>query len=192
MENKKEKKKGLLFIIAGLLAIDAALFLAIFNIYQDYKSGQAARIIVEQLDVGGDTAPDDSTDISGDVASDYDYIGILTIPALELELPIISEWDYPALKVAPCRYTGSVYTNDLIILAHNYSTHFGRLKELVIGDEVYFTDMDGNTFAYNVAQKEILKATDVEEMVSGDWPLTLFTCTVGGKSRVTIRCELAH
>lgn len=24
-----------------------------------------------------------------------DYIGILTIPALELELPVISEWSYP-------------------------------------------------------------------------------------------------
>jgi sortase A len=36
---------------------------------------------------------------------------------------------------------------------------------------------------------EILRPTAVEEMISGDWDLTLFTCTIGGATRVTIRCE---
>ena len=34
--------------------------------------------------------------------------------------------------------------------------------------------------------------TSVQEMTDGDWDLTLFTCTVGGKSRVTVRCVLAE
>ncbi len=49
--------------------------------------------------------------------------------------------------------------------------------------------MDGNVFSYEVALLEILQPTDVDEMEGGDWDLTLFTCTVGGKSRVTARCE---
>ena len=36
---------------------------------------------------------------------------------------------------------------------------------------------------------ERLRPTAVKEMTSGDWDLTLFTCTVGGQSRVTVRCE---
>lgn len=40
-----------------------------------------------------------------------------------------------------------------------------------------------------VAEVEILKPTDVEQMIAGDWQLTLFTCTVGGTSRVTVRCR---
>ncbi len=31
----------------------------------------------------------------------YGYVGVLTIPALELELPVMSEWDAARLKIAP-------------------------------------------------------------------------------------------
>lgn len=119
-----------------------------------------------------------------------DFIGVLRIPALELELPIISEWNYPNLKTAPCRYSGSAYLNNLIICGHNYTSHFGTLKNLWEGDIATFTDMDGNVFTYKMVERETLNPTDIEEMESGNWDLTLFTCTVGGQSRVTIRFEL--
>ena len=38
---------------------------------------------------------------------------------------------------------------------------------------------------------QILQPGDVEEMLSGGWALTLFTCTLGGRTRVTVRCEEA-
>ena len=118
-----------------------------------------------------------------------EIVGILRIPALELELPIISQWSYPDLQTAPCRYSGSAYLNNLILCGHNYSSHFGNLKELREGDIITFTDMDGNLFTYEMAERETLMPTSVEEMTGGDWDLTLFTCTVGGKSRVTVRCD---
>lgn len=116
------------------------------------------------------------------------YIGVLELPTLGLELPVMSEWSYSKLNVAPCRYKGSAYSHDLIILAHNYSTHFGTLKNLSIGDPVIFTDVDANVFRYEVLELETLMPSAMEEMESGDWDLTLFTCTVGGQSRVTVRC----
>lgn len=119
-----------------------------------------------------------------------DYIGILEIPALELELPVISEWDYTRLRKAPCRYVGSAYTKDLVISAHNYDRHFGRIKTLQEGDRVFFTDVDGNRFAYEVLLRETLNPRPVEAMTEGEWDLTLFTCTVGGSYRVTVRCGL--
>ena len=118
------------------------------------------------------------------------YIGILQIPDLALELPIIGEWSYPRLRTAPCRYVGSAYTHDLIIAAHNYASHFGGLVSLAQGSEVIFTDMDGNRFIYAVSGTEQLPGTAIEEMESGDWDLTLFTCTIGGAARVTVRCVL--
>jgi sortase A len=118
------------------------------------------------------------------------YIGVLSIPALGLELPVIQKWSYPNLRVAPCRYTGSVYTDNLVIAAHNYISHFGNLKRLQPGDSVTFTDMEGNKFLYEVAVLETLSPNAVKEMSSGAWDLSLFTCTIGGKLRVTVRCEL--
>ena len=71
----------------------------------------------------------------GDVAC----IGILEIPALDLELPVISSWSYSSLRLAPCRYSGSAYKGDLVIAAHNYQSHFGGLRTLPEGSEVFFT-----------------------------------------------------
>ncbi len=123
------------------------------------------------------------------IINDREYIGILDIPVLNLSLPVMSTWSYPDLQISPCRYVGSVYLDNMVIAAHNYQTHFGRLKELNSGDEIIFTDVDGNIFRYTVAYQEQLQKTDVEEMQTGDWDLTLFTCTVGGAMRVTIRCD---
>ena len=118
------------------------------------------------------------------------YIGVLEIPALALKLPIISEWNYARLKIAPCRYLGSAYKGNLILAGHNYKSHFGNLYRLEAGDEVFFTDMAGNQFVYSVSGIEQLPSTAIEEMEAGNWDLTLFTCTVGGAARVTVRCEL--
>jgi len=122
----------------------------------------------------------------------YDYIGVLEIPMLGLRLPIISQWSYPGLKIAPCRYVGSAYTNNMVISAHNYQRHFGRINELRPGNTVLFTDVDGNVFKYEVVLKETLAPNDVDSMKYADFDLTLFTCTVGGSHRVTVRCDLLY
>ena len=116
-------------------------------------------------------------------------IGTIEIPLLDLKLPVISEWSYAKLKKAPCRYSGSAYQNNLIIAGHNYRTHFSGIKRLDPGDEVIFTDADGNVFSYEVDTIETVGGTDIEKMESGDWDLTLFTCTTGGKARAAVRCK---
>ena len=105
-----------------------------------------------------------------------DYIGILEIPAIDLKLSVISEWNYPRLRIAPCRYAGSAYTNNLVISAHNYASHFGSLNKLAEGTAVRFTDTDGNVFNYRVALKETLNPRDVEYMTDSGWDLSLVTC----------------
>ena len=119
------------------------------------------------------------------------YIGILSLPTLGLDLPIIGTWDYAALQTAPCRYSGSAYQNDLVLMGHNYTPHFRALPDLREGDLVRFTDMDGNVFSYTVMARETLQPTEIEQMTTGDWDLTLFTCTIGGAYRFAVRCKLA-
>ena len=80
----------------------------------------------------------------------------------------------------------------IMLMAHNYPTHFGRLNDLSEGSEIIFTDMDGNIWQYQVVVKDVLNPEDVEEMVAGEYDLTLFTCTRGGSYRVTLRCDKIH
>lgn len=118
-----------------------------------------------------------------------DYIGYLSIPRLGLDLPIMSQWDYPSLKIAPCRYYGTVKGEDLVLMAHNYDKHFGRLSELSEGDSIIFVDIKGDVTAYEVVARDVLAATAIEEMTSGTYDLTLFTCTYSGQDRVTVFCD---
>lgn len=188
------KRTGKLLMIIGTVLVLAALSLFLWNRYDERRAGDAAQEILLQLEEAvGQSAegilPDPyDGEMTEAVIDGYAYIGYLSIPSLGLELPVMSEWDYDRLKIAPCRYTGSTETNDLVIAAHNYSRHFGKIKTLQIGDNISFSDMDGRVSSYVVEEVSVLNPTAVEEMTSGEFDLTLFTCTYGGKSRVTVRC----
>ena len=187
-------KRASLLIKIGLLLTAAALCLAAYNLYEGVKAGNAAADAAAKIDAfieesGEACVFDPDMEMPTVQLDGYEYIGILRIQALSLELPVMSEWSYSALKIAPCRYAGSAYSGDLVIAAHNYSSHFGQIKRLSSGDELSFTDVNGNVFYYTVAEIETLSPFATEEMTSSGWDLTLFTCTVGGASRVTVRCE---
>ena len=192
--------RGTVWINAGLLLIAAALFLSVYNEWESHEARDSARQVIAQLcdelptEAGDDeaeptTLPDVRREMPVKTINGRDYIGVLSIPSLGLELPVISQWDYPALKIAPCRYAGSLYQDNLIICAHNYASHFGKLKQLRSGDTVLFTDMDEHVVTFQMVERETLDPTDEEGMKAGDWDLTLFTCTIGGQTRVTIRLE---
>lgn len=190
-------------MLLGAVLLLAALSLFLWNQREDKQAGTSVEKIlpqvvaqietpVENTEGAKDTPtyPDPYDPTMTEVEIDgYAYIGYLSIPSLELELPIMSEWDYTRLKIAPCRYTGSSKTNNLVLCAHNYTRHFGPIKNLCIGDVVYFTDMDGVVSIYEVVEVDVLQPSNVEKMTSGEFDLTLFTCTYGGKTRVTVRCE---
>ena len=116
------------------------------------------------------------------------YAKLPRVAAIDRELPVLAQWNTADAKKAPCRYTGSVLTDDLIIAGHSYASHFGRLNRLKPGDEVIFTNAAGVAYRYQVADQELIRGTDTASMQAGDWPLTLFTCNYGGTMRVTVRC----
>ena len=120
---------------------------------------------------------------------EYQYIGMLEVPSLELSLPVMDQWDYDRLKISPCRFAGNLYQDDLVICAHNYAHHFTPLKYVPIGTEIQFTDAEGNLFRYAVSSFDTVGSNDVEKMIKGDWDLTLFTCDTNGQTRIAIRCD---
>lgn len=207
----RNKRRGTVCILCGVLLIAAAMALTGYNLWDEGRAARTASQALTQIQrelppVQTPAAPDVPAETTAEAAipnyilnpemampeqtiDDLSYIGVLEIPALELTLPIISRWSDDNAKSAPCRYAGSAYTNDMVIAGHNYRSHFANLKSVPEGSSVYFTDMDGNRFEYKVVLVETLHATDVEEMLSGGWDLSLFTCTMSGQYRATIRCE---
>lgn len=180
-------------MVVGLLMIIAALGLTVYNIWDGNRAGRESQEVAEKMldEIPEATKPRyDPTKEMGTLELDgEEYLGLLEIPSLNLQLPVMAEWDYDNLRTAPCRYSGSCFTNNLVIAGHNYSGHFRDLKLLDIGADVYFTTVEGEVFHYTVDNLETLNPTQVETMITADnWDLTLFTCTVGGRSRCTVRC----
>ena len=202
------KTAGTLCIILGIALILGALSLFLLNEAEasaaDESAAEQLLQIVQQIEIRQESAethpmedlsipleylkPEDLAMTEVEIDG-YAYIGYLCFPSLELELPVMADWDYARLKIAPCRYSGTVRGENLVLMAHNYARHFGGLSKLIEGDSVIFTDMDGKVTVYQVAARDILDPTAVEEMTSGDFDLTLFTCTYGGQSRITVYCD---
>ncbi|MDE7364263.1 MAG: sortase [Ruminococcus sp.] len=205
MKEKINNKISNFFIIIGTMLLFVALFLIVFNIHQDNESGESANLVMGELKENIKEMSENYTvpleeetetqneEIPVETLIEIDgntYIGFISIPELSLELPVMSEWNYDNLKISPCRYKGTAFDGNLIIAAHNYQTHFGRLKEIYNGLKIYFTDGDGKVREYEIQQVETIDGQDIEAMELGSddtWDLTLFTCTVGGASRVTVR-----
>jgi len=187
-----KKARGYIYIVIGILLIFIAAYIVRENLNESAEAGSASDEnlvkVIEQM-------PDSvlPADFSGPMpvvdVEGRSFIGTVQIPSLGLLLPIQDEWSSDNAKVSVCRYKGSAYDNDLIVCGHNYVEHFGTLPDLTTGSEVIVTDMNGISFHYKVANIETLGAYDVEEMEAGEWDFTMFTCTVGGSNRVTVRCE---
>ncbi len=211
MKSKLKAARIACFTLGTALLL-TALFLVIHNVNEDRQSGvQAKRILrtlkdeipeytepaatmpaAEEYDLFAEYEEEpeqsqalETITLDGDV-----YIGYISIPEIGIELPVLADWSYPNLKIAPCRYVGGIDTDDLIICAHNYNTHFGRIGTLHTDSEIIFTEVTGQEHRYSVVNIEQLPGTAVEDIKFGnadDWDLTLFTCTLGGQSRVTVR-----
>jgi LPXTG-site transpeptidase (sortase) family protein len=117
------------------------------------------------------------------------YYGIVEIPDLGIKLPVLSTYSDADMKTTPCVYAGDVLSNNLVIVGHNYDTQFGELNNISVPAKVTLHQMDGTLITYSAKSVEELNPDQIEEMISGDWDMTLFTCSYSGTKRVAIRCE---
>lgn len=118
-----------------------------------------------------------------------EYIGYLNIPSQELTLPIMADIANLDLNLAPCKFSGNLKENNLVIAGHNYVAHFGKLFNLVVGDDLSFTDADQNIIHYKVASIEMLRENETERTIKNNYDLTLYTCTLDRVHRLTVRCN---
>ena len=192
------RKRTVFFLSVGILCILVSACMAGYNLWDEQRAANLAAANVTELRALMPKAkpperqpivPEPQVMMTSVRVENEGYVGILDIPALELSLPIRDQWSEELLRDSPCLYTGNLY-DGMVIAGHNYRAHFGGLNKLVPGDSVSMTDPDGNVWRYTVELMEVIAGYDVDTMLSGDWDLTLFTCTRSGSERYTLRCTL--
>lgn len=210
-----KKLPAMLCIVLGVAMLAGALLLWSHNRQESDEAGQQSEVVLAQVqeaisqrqaEANSQPQSQGSTTITQAEAGDqeaeelepelpvvdlegYDCVGYIVISAVDIQLPVLSTWDYTLLKIAPCRQFGSSRTDDLVIAGHNYDTHFGALKNVKLGDAVTFIDMDGVVNDYTVQKIDQLKPTQVDEVANSGYDLVLYTCTQDGTTRVTLFCN---
>lgn len=200
----RRQKRGCILVLVGIVMVFAAMVIHLAQKKQDTLAGETAQVLLQQLQlnkVSVDVPMDAENQIKQEAAEDipvntempekdylgYSMIGSLRVPSVGIELPILSTWSYELLNVAPCRYTGSIPEGNMTLMGHNYKSHFTPLRDVAVGAEVEFEDVNGIVYRYAVAEITHLHKTD-GELLPSSYPLTLFTCTPGGQNRVVVRC----
>lgn len=183
-------KVGHICTVIGILLILAALAIWNYNEWDADRADYTAQTLLTEVTAQQTrTKPQTAETADSESKKSDRFLGTLSLPTLNLELPVYATYDDSLMKDTVCRYAGGVDTENLVIAGHNYKRHFGKLTNLRIGDEVALTTMDGTTYRYQVEQVETLDSTAIDEMTAGDYPLTLFTCDYSGQARIAVCCQ---
>ena len=113
----------------------------------------------------------------------YDSIGIINIPSLGIEYPILATTSEKTLKVSVTKYWGGNpnEVGNLCITGHNYknSKFFGKLLSIKQGDIINITDLSGRTLDYTVYDTYVVDPKDTtctSQLTDGKVEVTLITC----------------
>ena len=112
-------------------------------------------------------------------------IGILTIEAIDLRLPIAEGVDEATLRIAPGRVPQTAQIGDIgnaVIAGHrNYTfgSMFNRLGELEIGDVIQYQARNGEKMEFVVFEVAVIEPHDQVAFLQpvNDSIITLYTCT---------------
>lgn len=197
----KGKNTGRIIMLAGGVFVLVAVALTLYNVHLENTAKKLSSEVLSLMELediikNQNNLPDYMVNPDMDMPikkiEAKGFVGMISIPAIDMILPVMAECNLDNLKISPCVYAGTPYKNNLIIAGHDYKTHFGPINNLVRGDMITFIDTDGNVFDYEVMYTEIIDEKDIESMNNGEWDLTLFTCTYSGVTRITVRCRLSN
>ena len=117
-----------------------------------------------------------------------DFIGILELPRYGSALPVCAEWGN--LTRYPCCFSGSVYDGSMQIGGTTQKGQYDFYREISVGDALYFTDMTGNRYAYEVSQIRYEKHADQAALEREAAELTLFVKNVYAFEYILIFCNV--
>ena len=115
------------------------------------------------------------------------FVGILEMPAYGSVLPVGADWG--EVFKYPCRFSGSVYDRTIQIGATTQKGQYDFYREMTVGDSVYFTDMEGNRFAYEVADIRYEKHADQTALQRVNASLTIFVKNIYAFEYVIVFCD---
>ena len=117
-----------------------------------------------------------------------DFIGILEMPQYDASVPVCADWG--EVTKYPCRLNGSVYDRTIQIGTTSQKGQFDFYREISVGDAVFFTDMEGNRYHYEVIDIRYEKHADQAALRQEEADLTLFVKNIFAFEYIILFCDV--
>ena len=168
------RKLSFVLIMIGFVVLGTSVFQVGKTKINQKKNLKEVQAMLETSEKSiEDVFPDDFLPSTGD------KVGILHIPKLASDLPIIEGTHEDELSEGVGHYNGTAYPlqNDQIVLSGHRDTVFQRMGELELGD-IMTVQLPYGEFSYEIVETKIVDADDRTIIVptSPDEVLTVTTC----------------
>lgn len=194
MKTRKHKLSDILTVIGIALVVISVSAVMISFLSQKSAAKKATAIAEELRALVPETQkgfPDGRLNTAMPTAEigGVDFVGVIEIPAYGTALPIRADWKPLRIHSHPCRLAGSTWSGDLIIGGSDAEGQFDFMKFITVGDRVYVTDAAGNRFSYRVT--DIIRTDDasVENLITDEDDLVIFTKNTYSFGYTVVRCE---
>ena len=194
MKSRKNDVVRKVLIIIGVCLLVAAIVLLFawqWNIHtSEQKAKEYVSVIRERIPEPRGAVLEERKDNTMSTLSidGTDFVGILEFPRFEATLPVCVEWGKP--EKYPCRFSGSVYYRTMQIGGTSQKGQYDFHRDISVGDNVSFTDMEGNRFLYAVTDIRYEKNADQSTLFCEDASLTLFIKNVYAFEYIIIYCDV--
>lgn len=192
----KLKIYKILLVILIILAIVVSFF--VIKKYIDMnKIENEAKKVLEKISIEkqNNTSNEPIQEIKQEIHGNK-VVGIIKIPKIELEYPILETTSVETLKLSITKFWGNKINEigNVTLAGHNNlsGTMFGKTKNLEIGDIIELTDIQNVTLKYEIFDKYVIDPNDIRcilpiEEYSRE--VTLITCTNGNKNRLIVKAR---
>ena len=126
----------------------------------------------------------------------YKVVGIINIPKINIEYPILEKTNKESLKLSITKFYGEKINQigNVVLAGHNNLNNkmFGKMDKLENGDIIELTDSQMVTIKYEVFDKYIIDPNDISCIYPVDEnsrEVTLITCTNRDKNRLIVKAR---
>lgn len=126
----------------------------------------------------------------------YKVVGIINIPKINIEYPILEKTNKESLKLSITKFWCEKINQkgNVVLAGHNNLNNkmFGKIDRLENGDIIELTDSQMVTVKYQVFDKYVIDPNDIDCIFPIDEntrEITLITCTNRDKNRLVVKAR---
>lgn len=184
-------------IILIILIISIVIVSLIIGVkfLKEYKNETDAKEVIASINEKFDNSTEVITEINEEIKGNK-VIGIIKIPKVELEYPILEITTKETLNLSITKFWGKEINEigNVTLAGHNNlsGVMFGKIKKLEEGDIIELTDIQNTTLKYKVFKTYIIDPNDISCILPEEEntrEVTLITCTTGGKERYIVKAR---